>query len=50
MTPTRHPSESWDIPLGGRSICPNETPAFAGVTSVGGVPSAGFFGFAKEQK
>ena len=49
-TPNRHPSESWDIPVGGRGTRPIETPAFAGVTGGVGVPSADFFAFAREQK
>ena len=31
-TPTRHPSESWDIPVGGRGARPMEIPDFAGMT------------------
>ncbi len=48
--PIRHPSESWDIPVGGRDARPIETPAFAGVTGSGGVRSARFFAFAGKQK
>lgn len=31
---TRHPSESWGLPVGDRSTSPTKTPASAGVTVV----------------
>ena len=34
--PTRHPSESWGIPVGECCASHDEIPAFAGMTVVGG--------------
>ncbi len=36
VPPNRHPGESWDLPVPGRSTRPDDIPAFAGMTVVRG--------------